>query len=527
MGTPPALGFRSVSDRLGAWNFYFIAKLVLFALGLVGLHLVENLVFAAVLFAMAAPRARRYRPWVGVPVAVALLYYDSWLPGFSRVVSQAGLVAGFSAAYLAELAGRFVNVKVIAILAAVLAACAAVARLVRIDAIVVAAMVAMALLLGPPGAQAPAAPTAAGTAPAASAPPQSPDTMLAEFFRKEAQRAVAFARPPAGSPDFDVIFLHVCSLSWDDLAATRLDQHPLLASFDIVLRRFNTVSTYSGPAVIRFLRAPCGQAPHRALYAPTEPRCLLMPGLEQAGFEVQLVLNHDGHFDDFLGHVRAQGIKAAPLPIKDTAAPMRAFDDSRIHDDGAVLARWLQARPKAAAPRVAAYYNTVSLHDGNRLAANPGVNSSETYRVRTAKLLDDLQEFIDKLAASGRRAVVVMVPEHGAAWRGDAAQIAGLREIPTPAITLVPVGIRVVGPDARRVGEALQVAEPASFLAVSHIVARMLARPPYGAPGFRPADYTAGMPLTDFVAEGEAATVVRRGDAYLLRQERDAWKELR
>ena len=122
---------------------------------------------------------------------------------------------------------------------------------------------------------------------------------------------------------------------------------------------------------------------------------------------------------------------------------------------------------------------------------------------------------------------VVLVPEHGAAWRGDAAQIAGLREIPTPAITLVPVGIRVVGPDARRDGATLQVAESASFLAVSHIVARMLAKPPYGAKGFRPADYTAGMPLTDFVAEGEAAMVVRRGDTYLLRQERDAWKDLR
>ena len=44
-----------------------------------------------------------------------------------------------------------------------------------------------------------------------------------------------------------------------------------------------------------------------------------------------------------------------------------------------------------------------------------------------------------ELEASGRRAVVVLVPEHGAALRGDSAQIAGLREIPTPAITLVPV----------------------------------------------------------------------------------------
>ncbi|MEO5676337.1 MAG: cellulose biosynthesis protein BcsG [Usitatibacter sp.] len=525
MEAPPAFGFRSVSDRLGAWNFYFIAKLVLFALGLIGFHLVENLVFAAVLFAMAAPRSRRWRPWLGVPVAIALLYYDSWLPGFARVVSQAGLVASFSGAYLAELAGRFVNVKVIALLVAALAAYGVIARFVRLDVIVMAAMVAMAVLLSPPLAQAPAVASAPGAVkPGVS---QNPDAWLAEFFRKEAQRAVAFARPPEGSPAFDVIFIHVCSLSWDDLEATGMGKHPLLASFDILMRRFNAVSTYSGPAVIRFLRASCGQAPHRALYTPALPSCLLLPGLAQAGFEGQLVLNHDGHFDDFLSHVRAQGIQAAPLPLKGVAAPLRAFDDSRIYDDGAVLARWLDARTKSAAPHAALYYNTVSLHDGNRLVRDPGTRSSETYKVRVAKLLDDVHGFVNTLAASGRRAIVVVVPEHGAAWRGDAAQIAGLREIPTPAITLVPVGIRVIGPDARRNGVALQVSESTSFLAVSHIVARMLAQPPFGVAGFRPADYTAGMPLTDFVSEGETAMLLRRGDAYLIRQEQEAWKELR
>ena len=71
---------------------------------------------------MAHPAARRWRPWIGVPIAVALLYYDSWLPGFSRVVSQAGLIAGFSAAYLAELAGRFVNVTALAAMAIAVAA---------------------------------------------------------------------------------------------------------------------------------------------------------------------------------------------------------------------------------------------------------------------------------------------------------------------------------------------------------------------------------------------------------------------
>ena len=104
-------------------------------------------------------------------------------------------------------------------------------------------------------------------------------------------------------------------------------------------------------------------------------------------------------------------------------------------------------------------------------------------------------------------------------------QIAGLREIPSPAITLVPVGIRVIGPGARRIGETLHSDEPASYLALSHVLSRMLDKPPYGADGFLPADYTAGMPVTEFVAENETASVLRRGDKYLLRQDGEPWRE--
>lgn len=522
----PLLGWRSASDLLGPWNFYFIAKLLLLWRGLIGFHLLENLAFAAALAVpLASPRLRRVRHWVAAPVAVVLLYRDSWLPDASRVLEKAGLVSSFSAAYLAELAGRFVSVPVVALLAVAAAIYFVLARFVRMDAIVVAALLAVPFLLATPPPQG----IPGGAAAIAAAPdraPPAPDAQLDAFFRKEAQRTIPFPRPPEGSTPFDVVLLHVCSLSWDDLIATGQEGHPLLGSFDIVLRRFNSASTYSGPSVIRFLRAPCGQAPQGALYEPPREGCLLVAGLEGAGFETNLVLNHDGHFDDFLSYVRKQGVKAAAMPLKGVPAPQRSFDESQIHDDEAVLRRWLESRDRSAAPRVAAIYNTVSLHDGNRLVADPKTNSRDTYKARQAKLLDDLAGFMRKLEGGKRPTVVILVPEHGAAVRGDAAQISGLREIPTPAITLVPVGIRVLGPGARRLGEALQVDEPTSYLAMSHILSRMLASPPFGAGGFRPADYTAGLPATDFVAESEAAIVLRSGDRYLWRQGKEAWKEL-
>ena len=522
----PKFGWTRVSDRLGAWNFYFIAKAALFALGLVDFHLWANLAFAAALAAIAHRRTRAMRPWVATPVAIALLYYDSRLPGLARALSQAGLVASFSGSYLAELAGRFVNARVVAILAAAIAIFAIAYRFVRLDVFVAAGMVAIALWMGPREAP-PEAAAQASVAASAEAAAQTPDAMVAQFFARESQRQVSFSRPAEGAPPFDVIFLHICSLSWDDLAASGLDKHPLLASFDILLERFNSVSTYSGPAAIRLLRAPCGQQRHDALYASVPAQCLLMPALEQAGLDTQLALNHDGHFDGFLDYVRAQGVQAVPVPLKGLDAPQRGFDDSRVYDDGAVLARWMESRSRSPSQRVALYYNTLSLHDGNHLVANPSAKSAETYRQRLARLLDQLNAFIDELGANGRRAVVVVVPEHGAALRGDSAQIPGLREIPTPAITLVPVGIRVVGPDAQRIGEAVRVKDATSFLAISHIVSAMLAKPPFAPEGFKASDYVAGLPVTPYVAEGESSMVIRRGDGYLLRQERDAWKELR
>jgi cellulose synthase operon protein YhjU len=531
MEASKTFGWKSASDFLGWWNLYFIAKLVLFALGVIGFHLVENLVFAALLAAMSVPQARRFRPWIGVPVAIALLYYDSWLPGFSRVVATAGLLSSFSGAYLAELAGRFVNWKVIAALVVAAAAYFGASRFVRLDALVVVAMIAMALVMAPatsaPEAQVAAAGAAAGAGASKAEPAKSPDATLAEFYQKEAQRSVTFPKPPQASAPFDVIFLHICSMSWDDLEATGNDKHPLLGSFDIVLKRFNSVTTYSGPAALRFLRAPCGQMTHKGLYTPAREQCLLMPQLQAAGFETDLVLNHDGHFDDFLKTVNAQGVQKSPMPFAGIPAPLRAFDGSRIYDDAALLSRWLEARPKAGPEREALYFNSVSLHDGNIVASDSKKNSHETYKARLQKMLDDLQGFLGKLEKSGRRAVVVLIPEHGAAWRGDATQIAGLREIPTPAITLVPVMVKVIGPDAKRNGDALVVNEATSYLAVSHIVSQMLAKPPFGALGFAPGDYTNGLPVTDFVSEGEAATVIRRGNGYLLKLERDPWKELK
>ena len=511
---------------LGGWNFYFLAKLAMFWRELIGFHPLENLAFALVLLVPLESRAwRRVRQAVAIPAGIALLYYDSWLPPIARALTQANLISNFSLSYLIELAGRFVSVPVVALLAGLGAAYLILARWLRFSILVTGTLLVLAVA-GSPSKPSSAAVSAAatGVVPGGAAR-TDPDTTLREFFVHEAGRSVTMPKPAAGDAPFDVIFIHVCSLSWDDLQAMGLENHPLWRRFDFLLTRFNSAATYSGPAAIRVLRATCGQQAHDKLYAPVPANCYLMDNLHQAGFEPALVLNHDGHFDDFLKFVQAQGaMQVPPMPLDGIRVAQHSFDDSPIYDDAAVLRRWLDARTKSAPERVAAYYNTISLHDGNYMEGDKAhAGSLETYRARVAKLLDDIDGFLAAIEKSGRRAVVAVIPEHGAAVRGDKMQIAGLREIPSPAITLVPVGIKVVGPQVRRGGNAARIDAPTSYLAVSELVARMLAHTPFAATGFTPVEYVADLPTTPLVTQGENAVIVESDGGYLLKQGKENW----
>lgn len=520
--TSPSVPVAAAALRLGGWNVYFLGKFVLYGWEKIGFHPLENLAFALVLLLpVGSPHWRRMRSLLVWPAAIALLYYDSWLPAPARAFSQANLLANFSPAYLVELAGRFINPEIVALLVAVAAAYLILARWLRFGVMVMATLLFFAVGVVP------SARSPSGT-PDGQITTANPETLLRDFYAREAARTVPFPKVAENAPPFDLIFLHVCSLAWDDLQAMGLGSHPLLARFDILFTRFNTATAYSGPAAIRLQRATCGQQPHADLYKPAPPACYLMGNLRQAGFEPALALNHDGHFDDFLRFVQAQEgmTQAVPLALDGIGVTQYSFDGSPIYDDASILGRWLEQRKQAGAARMALYYNTVSLHDGNRLAGDSSnAASMTTFKQRLTRLLDDLDGFFAALEQSGRPAMVVMVPEHGAAVRGDRMQIAGLREIPSPAITLAPVGIKLVGQNLRRTGAPVRVDTPASFLALSEVVARLLARPPFATDEFVPGDYAGDLPQTAFVAENEAALVMQIGSGFQLRQGNGAWSD--
>jgi len=514
---------------LGRWSFYFIIKLGLYWKGLISFHALPNLFFALFLLTPVSSRVgRRVKNFIASVLAVMLLYYDSWLPPVARLISQASLLSEFSFSYLVELLSRFINMSVIGTVFVAWLVFWVLSRWVRVGVLVVAGMLVIWLVKSPMIdniAHLLESDTKQAAISVADNAKPDMDRVLQDFFDKESQRAVIFTPPAATAAPFDVVFLHVCSLSWDDVRMVGLEQHPLWAHFDFLLNKFNSAASYSGPAAVHLLRGSCGQTKHESMYTQTAEKCYLLDSLQQSGFEPNLAMNHNGKFDDFLGQVKTHGrVVVRPLPTEGLPAAQYAFDNSAVYDDYAVLNRWIDTRNKSASPRAVLYYNTVSLHDGNHL---PGTyaepNTAKTYVIRLSKLLDNLEKFMIELERSGRRTVVVMVPEHGAALSGDKRQISGLREIPTPAITMVPVGIKVVG--GKRAGESLSIDQSTSFLAISHIVQRMLEKSPYAGNSFMPSDYVVDLPLTPFVSQNERSTVAEYNHRFYLNRGDGEWEE--
>ncbi|MFA6921732.1 MAG: cellulose biosynthesis protein BcsG [Gallionella sp.] len=500
---------------LGMWGYYFIAKFGLLWMELIGFHTLENLAFAAfILVPMPTPFLRGIKSVFTALLALTLLYYDSWLPPISRLISQASLLTNFSPGYLLELAMRFISWQVVGLLLASFVVCWVVSRLVRLDAAIVVGILGLGAFHLLPASQV-----------AQQVMPEM-DRVMQDFFSKEELRSVLFVAPQADAVPFDVIFVHVCSMSWDDVLAVGLDKHPLWRRFDILLKNFNSAASYSGPAALHLMRAKCGQPEHGGMYQPVADKCYLMSSLQRSGFEENVVLNHDGKFDDFLGQLKMHGhLDTPPLPLNGLEVAQYAFDKSPVYDDLSVLNRWLDTRQKSASARVALYYNTVSMHDGNHFpGTDSAANTMDTYKARLSKFLDELEGFMQKLDQSGRRAVVVMVPEHGAALRGDKKQIAGLREIPTPAITIVPVGIKMVGGNLQRVGDTLAIDKPTSYLAISQIIENMLEQSPFTGNSFVPSDYVVNLPATPFVAQNEVTTVAGYDNHYYLGRGVGKWE---
>ncbi len=461
-------------------------------------------------------------------------------------MSQGSQIAGFSADYIWDLITRFINWQMVGVFFVLLVAWLFLNQWIRITVFVVIAMVWINLnaLLGPSfslwptgqNATATTANTAVPTAttgtsaaansdiPAQTAAPTSDNlnAWLNSFYTAESKRVTTFPTElPADAQPFDLLVINICSLANSDLEAAALMQHPLWSHFDIRFSNFNSATSYSGPAAIRLLRASCGQPSHTSLYQPAGNQCYLFDNLSKLGFKQNLMLDHNGVFGDFLKEVRENGGMQSPL-MDQSKLPVNllSFDGSPVYDDLATLNRWMQSPDIPAGGRSATFYNILPLHDGNHY---PGQSKTADYKARGQKLFDELDAFFTELEKSGRKVMVVVVPEHGAALQGDKMQVSGLRDIPSPSITHVPAAIKFFGMKAPHQGPAIDITQPSSYLAISELVARAVDGKLFTEDSVDWSALTSNLPQTAAVSENSNAVVVQYQGKPYVRLNGGAW----
>lgn len=504
---------------MGAWGIYFLVKLYLYFRGYLGFHLALNAAFAVGLSAGVpwaaglAPARRRSFHAAAAVLAVAVLWQDSFLPPFLHVVAfLRDPHTRPTGAYIVEfLQGYWQPLEWTALAAIAGLGWEAVRRKARLTPLIIVLLgvVAVRDLYDRPRG---------GTQDLAEATGEG----------RSKARSVAFPTPAKGAAPFDILILHVCSLSWDDLEGLGLDDSPFLGRFDALLERFNTATSYSNPAALRLLRANCGQTAHSALYQKPPDECLLLERLRGAGFKTYAVFNHDGTYGDM--GVELRRLAGADVPILPEGLPARAkgFDGGSIYGDFDVLEAWWKKRQADGAPRAALYYNSVTLHDGAH-----GVDDRQwwkrpridKYREFLEALSADVERFVGLVEASGRRALVVFVPEHGAALRGSSLQPVGLRDIPLPTITEVPVGLRLVAP-GRAPAPQQRLDAPLSYLGLARLLGGAIGGELSWSGAPVPAGLEAALPRSRFIAENEHSAVLERGGEFLHRDKSGKWARL-
>jgi len=529
------------SMSLRWWNVYFILKIILILQNIVKLSLLYNLAFIVfLLFPIHNKKLRILREIIAVGIAISLLYYDSYLPPVNNLLSQANQLANFEFSYLLELLGRFISFDFLLLVAIVCFVFYLANKIFRVTTFVILTLLYLSLPT--------ISPTKLNLTVAASEVKQTTDQETSnsglvatnnfdeasldnyrqQFFKLEESKTSKLnflTETDLNHANFDILVLSVCSVAWDDLELTGELDHPLLSEFDIRFDNYNSATSYSGPALIRLLRAGCGQQQHNSLFEPEKQnQCLLFEQLNSLGFNSELVLNHNAEFDDFSTLVKNNLPlnNVQPVPLQGLSPYIVSFDGSKIYRDLDILTAWSQT---ASQEKSVTLYNTISVHDGNKIIRSEGGSHLERYHEQQKNLLDDLYQFFKQLEASKRNIVVVFVPEHGASMRGDRMQIKGMREIPTPAITHVPVGIKLFGENIKLTGRNLIVNKNVSHLALSDVLANIISSGIYTGQEVSTTTLVDGIDEVQAVSENTGAIMMHVDSKNVLSLDGSEWIE--
>ena len=519
---------------LGIWNVYFVLKFALAAFGYINLDFLGNALLMAWLLLPIDRRALRIlRGGLGFVAAVVLIYSESWLPGIESIMANKAGITGFSLLYVTELAIDFINPQMVGWGLLALLLYFLLRNYLRLTLFTIVFFLGAVTFpfvqsLLPEDAPVQVAGTATSTQAPTTGKAKSDDLKAvgewySAFIDYERERR---ATMPQGLSEkdtpFDILLLSICSLSNDDLAASQLDTHPVFNRFNIRFDEFNSATGYSGPALLRLLNGACGQPSHNDLYGERRTECEVMTRLGTLGYTQRLLMDHSGEYDNFLQSLRDKAGVTAPLD--NTKFPLRymGFDDEEISDSLAVLRHWQRTQARSKDRRTEPLMHFIALHAGNRL---PGRGRSEPFKPRAKRMFDDLNTFMNELERSGRKVMLVIVPEHGAAVRGDKIQAPRLRDIPNLRITQVPVMVKFFGLKGLPT-EAIHVTGNTSYLALTSLIGKTLETDYFGKQGGSVPleDLVKDLPQTNPVSENGQAQVLKYKDRQYVRMNGGEWK---
>ncbi len=506
---------------------YFLFKFGLYFMNLSGFDFALNLVlFLLCLFSIRVKSLNKIYKTFLIIFGLVLLYHDSYLPMLSPqvVYEEKGIAGVFE--LLSTFVSDYFDFSYLGIFILVFIAVFFINDFLKVTTIVVICFITVACLNISALSVAKESKSQSVenvVADSADIPPQigtadsqGVENYLQTFLELERQRIVTMPSTlPENFTPFDIVIVNICSMATDDIEASNLLKHPLFRTFDFSFDTFNSVSSYSTPSSLRLLRSNCGQMTEAQMYKERRSECELITSVEQLGYQSEVYFDHNGKYGDYLKTLHdLGGLNENIHDLSKLAVKYNAFDGSAIRSDSDLFKAYVNNIARNGNVNNITFMNLLSLHDGNRLA---GEKKSQSYAPRLKLLLDNLEDFIKDIKDSNRNTLFIMVPEHGAAIRGDKMQIAKLREIPTDKITRIPVGVSFLGAQRNAVGGGTAKAHKTqrikgfySYLAISEIVKRSIednvfAKNEEDSKTDKIADVFYDLPQTAFIAESTNA----------------------
>ena len=519
------------------WNFFFLLSVLLQQAGVIRLNLMLNLLL---LLWLLLPTPASWQTVRGLGharfglsllLAIWLLWQQTWLPTPSQVFALIETYGLPSWDYMMTFVTGLLTMSVLFSLAALALLGFLLSRKKLINLAVLPLLLIASPHLSLISDDAEESYTLVGIA-TAEAAEMDPERYLQAFYAAEAEQSVSFNQAKPDDAPFDIVVVHVCSLSWDDMKQIDLSyDSPFFRQFDYLFTNFNTATGYSTPAVRRLLQASCGQRSHQDIHNDKQDEaCLLFNGLSSVGYKTYVGMSHDGVYGNFLNTIKQQTpADTVVLPLRDLQQQAIFFDGrTQLFNDNEVLQRWVSARESSRQDRAVLYYNSVLLHAGIRwVGERRSRNDKAQFMDVTTAFLEDMQAFIDSLQASNRNTVLLFVPEHGRALTGSRFQPADVRDIPLPKITKVPVGVKLIGPGfTQQQTRQNIVSKPTSYLALSWLLSRYVDNSPFGDTPPSADALAFRIPRTEFVAEHEGRVVMEMDGKFVYRHTDGKWMTL-